>query len=104
MIPELIATLCDHAQGKLRALMNMAGELLALAAQREAAQIDEKLFSELFATPAPTQAKVAGRRRLRRVSHSTSDLVGLSVLGDGARCVLAPNQWVGPSRLICAGS
>ena len=29
MTPELIATLCDHAQGNLRALMNMAGELLA---------------------------------------------------------------------------
>jgi general secretion pathway protein A len=42
MTPELIATLCDHAQGNLRALMNMAGELLALAAQREAAQIDGK--------------------------------------------------------------
>lgn len=63
MTPELIATLCDHAQGNLRALMNMAGELLALAAQREAAQMDEKLFFELFATPSPTQLKVAGRRR-----------------------------------------
>jgi hypothetical protein len=34
MTPELIATLCDHVQGNLRALMNMAGELLALAAQQ----------------------------------------------------------------------
>ncbi len=64
MTPEVIATVCDHAQGNLRSLMNMAGELLALAAQREAAQIDEKLFFELFATPLPTQTKVAaGRRR-----------------------------------------
>jgi type II secretory pathway predicted ATPase ExeA len=63
MTPELISTLCDHAQGNLRALMNMAGELLALAAQREAAQIDEKLFFELFPTPSPAQLKVAGRRR-----------------------------------------
>jgi type II secretory pathway predicted ATPase ExeA len=64
MTPEVIATLCDHAQGNLRSLMNMAGELLALAAHREAPQIDEKLFFELFATPSPTQAKVAaGRRR-----------------------------------------
>ena len=38
MTPELIATLSDHAQGNMRALMNMAGELLALAAQREAHQ------------------------------------------------------------------
>ncbi len=29
MTAELIATLCDHAQGNPRALMNMAGELLA---------------------------------------------------------------------------
>lgn len=63
MTPELIVTLCDHAQGNLRALMNMAGELLVLAAQREAAQMDEKLFFELFAAPAPTQLKVTGRRR-----------------------------------------
>jgi general secretion pathway protein A len=64
MTPELIATLCDHAQGNLRAMMNMAGELLALAAQREAHQIDEQLFFEAFAPAAPTQAKAAaGRRR-----------------------------------------
>lgn len=64
MTTELIATLCDHAQGNPRALMNMAGELLALAAQREAPQLDEKLFFEVFATPSPVQAKAAsGRRR-----------------------------------------
>jgi type II secretory pathway predicted ATPase ExeA len=63
MTPELIATLCDHAQGNHRALMNMAGELLAVAAQREARQIDEKLFLETFAPPAPAEAKAAGRRR-----------------------------------------
>ena len=63
MTSELIATLCDHAQGNLRALMNMAGELLSLAAQREARQIDEQLFLETFATPAPAQLKVAARRR-----------------------------------------
>ena len=63
MTPELIATLCDHAQGIYRALMNMAGELLAVAAQQEARQIDEKLFLETFASPAPPEAKAAGRRR-----------------------------------------
>jgi type II secretory pathway predicted ATPase ExeA len=64
MTPEVITTLCDHAQGNLRAMMNMAGELLALAAQREAHQIDEQLFFEAFAPNAPTQAKAAaGRRR-----------------------------------------
>jgi len=63
MTTELVATLCDHAQGNLRALMNMAGELLAAAAQREAAQIDEQLFFDTFAVPAAAPVKVAARRR-----------------------------------------
>lgn len=63
MTAELVATLCDHAQGNLRALMNMAGELLAAAAQREAPQIDEQLFFDTFAAPAAAQVKVAPRRR-----------------------------------------
>jgi general secretion pathway protein A len=63
MTSELIATLCDHAQGNLRALMNIAGELLDLAAQREVPQLDEKLFFEAFSAPAPAQGKVAARRR-----------------------------------------
>jgi general secretion pathway protein A len=62
MTTELINALADHAQGNLRALMNMAGELLSIAAEREARQIDEKLFLETYAQPAPERA-VAGRRR-----------------------------------------
>ena len=64
MTTELIATLCDHAQGNLRALMNLSAELLDLAAQREVSQLDEKLFFEIFTPPAP-QAKGAGRGRRR---------------------------------------
>jgi len=60
--PDLISTLSEHAQGNYRALMNMAGELLAIAAQREARQIDEKLFLEAYASQAPHN-KTAGRRR-----------------------------------------
>jgi hypothetical protein len=63
MTPELVATLCDHATGNRRALMNMAGELLAAAAQRDLRHLDEKLFLETFAPQAPPEAKVAGRRR-----------------------------------------
>jgi general secretion pathway protein A len=64
MTPELISTICDHAQGNPRALMNIAGELLAVAAQREARQIDEKLFLEICATPPAAATKAAsGRRR-----------------------------------------
>jgi len=62
MTAELIATLCDHAQGNVRALMNMAGELLSIAAEREARQIDEKLFLETYAEPVPAKT-AAGRRR-----------------------------------------
>jgi general secretion pathway protein A len=53
-----------HAQGNYRALMNIAGELLALAAQREARQIDEKLFLETCTTtPSPDPKTATGRRR-----------------------------------------
>jgi len=62
MTPELIATLADHSQGNLRALMNMGNELLSIAAEREARQIDEKLFLETYAQPAPEKA-AGGRRR-----------------------------------------
>jgi general secretion pathway protein A len=44
--------------------MNIAGELLALAAQREARQIDEKLFLETCAIPPTADTKTTtGRRR-----------------------------------------
>jgi general secretion pathway protein A len=44
--------------------MNIAGELLSVAAQREARQIDEKLFLETCATPPVAETKAAaGRRR-----------------------------------------
>jgi general secretion pathway protein A len=62
MTTELIATLCDHAQGNLRALMNQAGELLDLAAQREASHIDEKLFFDAFSHLVPVQTKGASRQ------------------------------------------
>ena len=68
MTSEVIAALADHAQGNLRALMNMGGELLAAAAQREARQIDEQLFFETFTPPSAVAAPLkvaagAGRRR-----------------------------------------
>ena len=52
MTPELCQTLCDHAMGNYRVLTTMAGELLATAAQRELPLLDEKLYLELFGTPA----------------------------------------------------
>lgn len=53
MTPQLVSTLCEHAAGNYRTLCTMAAELLAAAAQREASEIDEKLFLELF-VPAQT--------------------------------------------------
>lgn len=66
MTPELMATLCDHALGNYRVLTTMAAELLAAAAQREAPQLDEKLYLEVFATPRPAKAptpRAVGTRR-----------------------------------------
>ena len=63
MTPEVIAAICDHAQGNLRALMIMAGELLEIAAQREARQIDETLFFETSGRVPPREAKAPTRRR-----------------------------------------
>jgi type II secretory pathway predicted ATPase ExeA len=64
MTKDVVAALADHAQGNLRALMIMADELLATAAEHEARQIDEALFFEAFAASAPAETKAAaGRRR-----------------------------------------
>jgi type II secretory pathway predicted ATPase ExeA len=61
MTPELMHTLCDHALGNYRMMTTMAAELLAAAAQREATQLDEKLYLEVFA--APQAAKTSASRR-----------------------------------------
>jgi general secretion pathway protein A len=50
---QLAATLVDHAAGNYRTLMTMAGELLAVAAQRELSQLDESSIS----TSSPHRAR-----------------------------------------------
>lgn len=57
MTPELMQMLCEHAIGNYRALCTMAGELLAAAAQQDRNQIDEKLYFECFAPPAPANPR-----------------------------------------------
>jgi len=53
--PSLLQTLCEHAAGNLRLLMNLANDLLTVACQQEREQIDEKLYFEVFALdPKPT--------------------------------------------------
>ena len=55
MTSGLIQTLCEHAAGNLRLLMNMANDLLLEASHLEREQIDEKLYFEVFALdPKPT--------------------------------------------------
>jgi len=49
MSPQLLQTLCEHAAGNLRLLMNMAHDLLTAAAHQEREVIDEKLYFEVFA-------------------------------------------------------
>jgi general secretion pathway protein A len=63
MVPEVIATLADHAQGNLRSLMIMADELLAAAAERKAERINEALLFEACALAAQPKAAAGGRRR-----------------------------------------
>ena len=55
MSPVLAQTLCEHAAGNLRLLMNMANDLLAAACRQERDQLDEKLYFEVF-DPAPKPA------------------------------------------------
>lgn len=67
MTPELGAMLSDHAAGNYRVLTTMAGELLAVAAERELDELDEKLYLEVFSqsrSPKPVAAlpAKAGRR------------------------------------------
>ena len=61
MTNELKATLADHAAGNYRVLMNLADELLTVAADRDLPRLDEKLYLDVFAqTPKP---KPQGRKR-----------------------------------------
>ncbi|MBK6520789.1 MAG: ATP-binding protein [Polyangiaceae bacterium] len=58
MTTELRATLADHAAGNFRVMMNLADELLSVAADRELARLDERLFLDVFTQqPKPKPAK-----------------------------------------------
>jgi type II secretory pathway predicted ATPase ExeA len=61
MTPQLMDTLADHAAGNYRLLMTMAAELLAQGMAREAEQLDEKLYLEVYRVnrqPAASKKKV----------------------------------------------
>ena len=63
MTPGLMQTLSEHALGNRRVLVNTAAELLALAAERDLSQLDEKLYLELTGEPRPAPRKMAIERR-----------------------------------------
>lgn len=55
MTAGLQQTLCEHAAGNLRLLMNMANELFLTACNQELATLDDKLYLQVFA-PEPKSA------------------------------------------------
>lgn len=57
MTDTLVQTLCEHAAGNLRLLMNMANELLLAASRQEREHIDEALYFETFALDAKPARK-----------------------------------------------
>jgi type II secretory pathway predicted ATPase ExeA len=61
LAPGAIAALTEHAAGNARALMAMANDLLHTAVARDARQIDEKLFFDVF-SPLPPRADSKRRR------------------------------------------
>jgi general secretion pathway protein A len=56
MAPGLVRTLCEHATGNLRLLMNLANDILLSACRQEREVIDEALYFEVFALdPKPSR-------------------------------------------------
>jgi type II secretory pathway predicted ATPase ExeA len=63
MNEALVKTLSEHAAGNLRILMNLANELLEEAVRRQSAQLDERLYFEVFSDVRGAQAPSKPRRR-----------------------------------------
>ncbi|HQN19241.1 MAG TPA: hypothetical protein PKV86_08880 [Syntrophobacteraceae bacterium] len=58
MTEPLKEAITEHCLGNLRVLNLMAAELLEIAAQRELAQLDEKLFLEFYSRqPRPSKTR-----------------------------------------------
>jgi type II secretory pathway predicted ATPase ExeA len=62
MTPPLIATLCEHAAGNYRVLCRMSAELLAEGLRREASQLDEKLYMDLFSPSSRSRSRTDARK------------------------------------------
>jgi type II secretory pathway predicted ATPase ExeA len=69
MTDELQRTVCEHAAGNRRVLMNLCNELLALAVAKNAKRLDESLYLDMTSadhrpsrpSATPTRAKTARR-------------------------------------------
>jgi len=62
MTPQLIATLCEHAAGNYRVLCHMSAELLAEGLRRELAQLDEKLYMDVFSPASRPRSRSDARK------------------------------------------
>jgi general secretion pathway protein A len=62
MTPSLVTTLCEHAAGNCRTLCNMANDLLTEGLNREASQLDEKLYLEVFGTSPKPRSRSDARK------------------------------------------
>jgi general secretion pathway protein A len=62
MTEGLLATVCDHSSGNYRVLMQTCDELLVYGASKDAKQLDEKLFLDLYQEQQPRQRKQNHRR------------------------------------------
>ena len=62
MTNELMDTLVDHAAGNYRVLMTMAADLLAHGMAREAEQLDERLYLEVYQ---PTRPLATSKKKAR---------------------------------------
>lgn len=62
MTTELKVTIAEHAVGNYRVMMNIADELLGAAIERELPRLDEKLYFDVFQTPAPKPRAVPKKK------------------------------------------
>jgi type II secretory pathway predicted ATPase ExeA len=62
MTPQLIATLSEHAAGNYRVLCHMSAELLSEGVRRQAAQLDEKLYMDVFSPSSRSRSRSDARK------------------------------------------
>lgn len=84
LTPDLIEVLADHSAGNYRAMMTMAGDLLAAATANESPRLDEKLFLEVFGA-AGGGAGAGGTRRGGMGERAAATVAATTGTGTTAR-------------------